>query len=59
MYLVSQGKVLKDNKTKEEINIEAGATMVISLRLKGEREEPMDTSETEEDFKKEEAEITE
>ena len=59
MYLVSQGKVLKDNKTKEENNIEAGASMEMSLRLKGEREEPMDTSETEEDFKKEEAEITE
>ena len=48
MHLASQGKVLKDNKTKEP-----GDTKEMSLRLKkGEKEEPMDTSETEEDIKK-------
>ena len=53
LYLVNQGKVLKDKKTKEESNIEAGATIEMSLRIMGGmKEELMDTAETEEDIKK-------
>ena len=35
LYLVNQGKVLKDKKTIEESNIEAGATIEMSLRIIG------------------------
>ena len=48
------GKVLNDKKTKEESIIEAGATIETSLRIMGgmEKEELMETSETEEEIKK-------
>ena len=44
--LGEQGKVLKDKKTIEENNIEAGATIEMSLRVMGgmEKEELMETS---------------
>ena len=35
LYLVNQGKVLKDKKTGEESNIEAGATIEMFLRIMG------------------------
>ena len=49
----NQGKVWNNKKTKEESNIEAGPTIEMSLTMKGEMEidEPMDTTETEEDKK--------
>ena len=51
--LVSQGKALNGKKTIEESNIEAGATIEMSLRtMGGMTNELMDTSETEEDIKK-------
>ena len=52
LYLVNQGKVLIEKKTIEESNIEAGATIEMSLRIKGgmEKEELMETSETEEEI---------
>ena len=52
LYLVNQGKVLKDKNTIEESNIEAGATIEMSLRTVGgmKKEELMDSSETAEDF---------
>ena len=51
MYLVNQGKVLNEKKTIEENNIGIDTTVVMSLRLLGEMEknELMDTQETEED----------
>ena len=54
LYLVNQGKVLNDKKTIEESNIEAGATIEMSLRTMGgmEKEELMETSEAGEDIKK-------
>ena len=48
IYLVNQGKVLKDKKTIEESIIEAGATIEMSLRIimgGMEKEELMETSE--------------
>ena len=55
MFLVSQGKVLKDNKNKRSRSYEGNVFQI----KKGEKEEPMDTFETEEDLKKKNAEITE
>ena len=54
MYLVNQGKVLNENKTIEEKNIGNDSTVVMSLRLLGgmEKNEQMDTQETEEDREK-------
>ena len=54
LYLVNQGKVFNDKKTKEESNIEGGATIEMFLRIMGvmKKEELMETSETEEDIKK-------
>ena len=56
MYLVNQGKVLNEKKTSEENNILIDTTVVMSLRLLGgmEKNEPMDTQETEEDREKKE-----
>ena len=53
-YLVHHGKVMNEKKTIEENNIEAEATLEMSLRLLGEMEmnEQMDTHETEEDREK-------
>ena len=49
--LVHKGKMLSEKKTIEENNIEAEATLEMSLRLLGgvEKNEQMDTHETEED----------
>ena len=54
MYLVNQGKVLNEKKTIEENNIGIDTTVVVSLRLLGgmEKNEQMDTQETEEDREK-------
>ena len=54
IYLTHQGKVLIDNKTMEENNIEAETTIVMSLRLLGgkEKSELMDTLESEEDIER-------
>ena len=54
MYLVNQGKVLNEKETIEENNIGIDTTVVMSLRLLGgmEKNEPMDTQETEEDREK-------
>ena len=35
LYLLNEGKVLSDKKTVEEINIKAGATIEMSLRIMG------------------------
>ena len=53
-YLVHKGKVMIEKKTIEENNIEAEATLEMSLRLLGgtEQSESMDTHETEEDREK-------
>ena len=50
-YLVHKGKVMSEQKTIKENNIEAEATMEMSLRLLGgmEKNEQMDTHETEEE----------
>ena len=52
--LVNQGKVLNEKKTIEENNIGIDTTVVMSLRLLGgmEKNELMDTQETEEDREK-------
>ena len=52
--LVHRGKMLKENKTMKENNIEVKATIEMSLRLLGgmEANEQMDTQETEEDREK-------
>ena len=54
MYLVNQGKVLKEKKTIEENDFGMDTTVVMSLRLLGgmEMNETMDTQETEEDREK-------
>ena len=54
MYLVSQGKVLHERKQQKNTTFEAGTTIEMSLRMAGEmeREEQMETTETEEDLKK-------
>ena len=46
--------MLNDKKTIEESNIESGATIEMSLRIMGgmEKEELMETSETEEERQK-------
>ena len=48
-YLVHEGKVMGEKKTIKENNIEAEATIEMSLRLFGgvEKNEQMDTHETE------------
>ena len=53
-YLVHKGKVMIEKKTMEENNIEAEATLEMSLRLLGgmEKNEQMDKHETEEDREK-------
>ena len=53
-YFVHKGKVMSEKKTMEENNIEAEATHEMSLRLLGgaEKNEHMDTHETEEDREK-------
>ena len=53
-YLVHKGKVMIEKKTIEENNIEAEATLEMSLRLLGgmEKNEQMDTHESEEDREK-------
>ena len=53
-YLVHKGKVMIEKKTMEENNIEAEATLEMFLRLLGgmEKNEQMDTHETEEDREK-------
>ena len=52
--LVHKGKMMSEKKTKKENNIEAEATIEMSLRLLGgvEKNEQMDTHETEEDREK-------
>ena len=52
--LVHKGKVMSEKKTIKENNIEAEATLEMSLRLLGgmEKTEQMDTHETEEDREK-------
>ena len=54
MYLVHKGKVMSEKKTIKENSIEAEATLEMSLRLLGgmEKNEQMDTHETEEDREK-------
>ena len=54
MYFASQGKVLNDKKTIEENNAETETTIEMSWRImrRMKEEEPMETSETEEDIKK-------
>ena len=49
-YLVHKGKVMSEKKTRKENNIQAAATIEMSLRLLGgmERNEQRDTHETEE-----------
>ena len=53
-YFVHQGKVMNEKKTIEENNIGTEATLEMSLRLLGrmEKNEQMDTQETEEDREK-------
>ena len=53
-YLVHKGKVVIEKKTIEENNIEAEATLEMSLRLLGgmDKNEQMDTHEREEDREK-------
>ena len=53
-YLVHKGKVMSEKKTIKENNIEAEATIEMSLRLLGgmEKNEQMDTHETEEESEK-------
>ena len=53
-YFVHKGKVMIEKKTIKENNIEAEATIEMSLRLLGvmEQNEQMDTHETEEDREK-------
>ena len=53
-YLVHKGKVMREKKTKEENDIEAEATLEMSLRLLGgmEKNEQMDTHETDENREK-------
>ena len=53
-YLVHRGKLMSENKTIKENNIEAEATLEMYLRLLGgmEKKEQMDTHETEEDREK-------
>ena len=55
IYLVHQGKVMKEKKTTEENNIRTETTIEMSLRLLGglEKNELMDTLESEEDREKE------
>ena len=55
-YVVHKGKVMSEKKTIIENNIEAEATLEKSLRLLGgmEKNEQMDTHETEEDREKKE-----
>ena len=50
-YLVHKGKMMSEKKTIKESNIEAEATIEMSLRLLGgtETNEQMDTHETEEE----------
>ena len=54
IYLVHKGKMMSEKKTIKENNIEAEATIEMSLRLLGgvEKNEQMDTHETEEDREK-------
>ena len=54
MRLVHTGKMLSEKKTMKENNVEAEATIEMSLRLLGgmEMNEQMDTHETEEDREK-------
>ena len=54
LYIVNQVKVLNDKQTIEESSTEARATIEMSLRIMGgmEKEELMETSETQEDIKK-------
>ena len=56
-YLVHKGKMMNEKKTIKENNIEAEATIEMSLRLLGgmEKNEQMDTHETEEDGEKRES----
>ena len=53
-YLVHKGKVMSEKKTIKEHNIEAEATIVMSLKLLGgmEMKEQMDTHETDEEREK-------
>ena len=53
-YLVHKGKMVSEKKTMKENDIEAEATIEMSLRLLGGMEvnEQMDTHETEEDREK-------
>ena len=53
-YLLHKGKVMSEKKTIKENNIEAEATLEMSLRLLGgmKKNEQMDTHETEEDREK-------
>ena len=53
-YLVHKGKMMSEKQTIKENNIEAEATIEMSLRLLGgmEKDEQMDTHETEEDREK-------
>ena len=55
--LVHKGKMISEKKTMKENNIEAKATIEMSLRLLGGMEvnEQMDTHETEEDREKKES----
>ena len=54
-YFVHQGKVMNEKKTIEENNSGTEATLEMSLRLlrRMEKNEQMDTQETEEDREKE------
>ena len=53
-YLVHKGKMMSEKKTIKENNVEAEATIEMSLRFLGgiEKNEQMDTHETEEDREK-------
>ena len=53
-YLAHKGKVMSEKKTIKENDIEAEATIEMSLRLLGgmEKNEQMDTHETEEERKR-------
>ena len=55
-YFVHKGKVISEKNTTEENDIEAEATLEMSLRLMGgmEMNEQMDTHQAEEDREKEE-----
>ena len=54
IYLVHKGKMMSEKKTIKENNIEAEATIEMSLRLLGgmDKNEQMNTHETEEDREK-------